>query len=935
MAIYWPATHYELINFDDQQYITDNFHVRTGLTWSNISWAFRSGYASNWHPLTWVSHMADVQVFGLKPGWPHLTNAILHATNSVLLFLLLQQLSTRIWRSAVIAGLFALHPLHVESVAWVAERKDVLSGFFFFLTVMAYVRYVRSRGLVRGVEGRESIVDGEAKRNEKGAHRVSHSRIVGFYILALLLFALGLMSKPMLVTLPFVLLLLDYWPLKRFQIERWRSQLSGPLLIEKLPFLALSITSSIITVAVQHHGGAVSTLEGLPFSTRCANAILAYGAYLRKMFWPSKLCIFYPHPGFQSDLVSGGVLWKVVGIAAVLMLLTAGSILFSKKAPYITTGWLWFLGMLVPVIGLLQAGSQGLADRYTYLPLIGLFICIVWVAANLLDHQRIVGGVLAVTVLASCGILTHRQLSFWRNNFTVFSHALEVAPSAPAYYNVGVELGKAGKLELAEEHFRKALETDAHYADAAYSLGYLLMQQGKNEAAAEEYRAALRLKPSHFLAHNNLGVILWRAGKAEEAAQEYREAITINPDFAEGHENLAIVLAAKGELEAAEAQFREALRLQPNIPRTMSHLAEVLIREGKLNDAEAVMAAALRIEPKNSNLHLHLGEVFWLERKTGEAKREYEEACNIRPDSAEAQFKLGDALLHLGQGQPAETHLVEATRLRPNFADAIVGLGRSLAIQGKMQEAASRFEEALRLTPTNSEAHLDLGNALLMSGNTNDALAQFERAATLDPTLAKRALEEGRNLAARGQLEAAAGRIAAAAYLNPKDAEPHRQLGTLFASENKFAEAEAEFSKAAGLQPMAETFHDLALAQLLQNKSKEAVANYRKAAELKPDWPVALNDLAWILATDPDPAVRNGHEAVRLAERACDISQRKEARYLGTLDAAYAEAGRFQEAIATASKARDLALAAGEEALAKAAEARLQSYKQGLPFRSK
>jgi len=436
LAVYWPAIHFDFINFDDQHYVSDNFHVRTGLRWENISWALQAGYASNWHPLTWMSHMADAQWFGVKPGFHHLTNVIFHALNAMLLFLLLQRLTSRTWCSAAVAGLFALHPLHVESVAWVAERKDVLSAFFFFLTLLGYAAYV--------IASQSKATAGSTS---------SRNRPAVWYLITLLLFACALMSKPMVVTLPFVLLLLDFWPLKRITFEKRDAAALRRLLIEKTPFLALAIVSSIITVVVQQKGGSVSTTEGLPLETRFANALLGYGFYLAKTFWPSNLCIFYPHPGFQSDLVSGTVLWKVGGAALLFSCAHNPQLTIRKSMPYLAMGWFWFWGCWFQLSDWCkwEAGM----GRSLQLPAARWnFIICVWSAAGVLAGKRFFAIAAWLAVLIACGMVARRQLSYWRNDHTLFAHALKVAPSALAHYNVGLEFGKEGNREQAREHFR-------------------------------------------------------------------------------------------------------------------------------------------------------------------------------------------------------------------------------------------------------------------------------------------------------------------------------------------------------------------------------------------------------------------------------------------------------------------------------------------------
>jgi tetratricopeptide (TPR) repeat protein len=546
LATYWLVLDNDFIHLDDPDYVTNNEHVLSGLRWQNVEWAFRTGYASNWHPLTWISHQLDAQLFGMKPGGHHLTSLVFHIANSLLLFSLLQRMTGATGRSAFVAALFALHPLHVESVAWVSERKDVLSAFFFMLTLLAYAKYAerrtkRGEGLdkskVQSPRSKvtESVTSGEWPVGSRVEGRGSRKlRALRYYALALFLFALGLMSKPMLVTLPFVLLLLDYWPLGRFQLKTQNSKLRTllPLLWEKLPFLTLSLASSIITFLVQSRGHAVSSGVGL--EPRLANAICSYLKYLGKAIWPVNLSIFYPHPNFSSSSLNvfgspgpSPWTWQVIAAALMLVALSSWALLRPKREPWFAVGWFWYLGTLVPVIGVVQVGWQAMADRYTYIPLIGIFVLVAWGAAALLGglhwHQRVVGAAGLAAALA-CAAVAHNQLKYWRTNFTVFEHALAATGrNAMADWSLGVEFALQGKHDLAIQHFRRTLEEAPTHERARVALGHTLSLQRKNDEAVVEYQTVLKLNPSNSDALNDLAWI--RASVPEARLRNGAEAV--------------------------------------------------------------------------------------------------------------------------------------------------------------------------------------------------------------------------------------------------------------------------------------------------------------------------------------------------------------------------------------------------------------------------
>lgn len=555
LLVYWPVSHYPFINFDDGVYVYQNPDVQDSLPLKKISWAFTTTRLANWHPLTWLSYLMDYQLFGLNAGGYHLTNLLFHLANSVLLFLLWARMTKGLWASALVAALFAVHPLHVESVAWIAERKDVLSGFFWMLSMIAYVSYVE----------RPSV------------HR---------YLLVLLTFVFGLMAKSMVVTLPFVLILLDYWPLGRFPVGGaiYGRDSSGThqrknfsfLLLEKLPLLIFSAASSVMTFYAQQSAGAVN--QEIPLAPRISNTLISYISYLKKMFWPLDLSIFYPFPTHQP-------LSQIIGSGLILVGITFAVMRKLKSYPYLAVGWLWFLGTLVPVIGLVQVGSQALADRYTYIPYIGLFVMITgWISDPLSrwSQKRFFWGFMAGILISILSILSWVQVHYWENSITLFQHALKVsAENYKAHDILGVTLMEQGRGDEAIFHFRQAIRLKPTYGSPYNNMGMALEKQGKVSEAVGQYLEALRVQPGSPEPHYNLGIIKYRQGNLEEAEAHFRAALRLNLHYAEAYNNLGVVLLSEGKTEEAISQLSKALKIMPSYDDAQYNLGKALARAGK------------------------------------------------------------------------------------------------------------------------------------------------------------------------------------------------------------------------------------------------------------------------------------------------------------------------------------------------------------------
>jgi protein O-mannosyl-transferase len=735
LAAFWPVCKNDFVNYDDPLYVTKNVHVQSGLTKENVRWAFGNTESSNWHPLTWLSHMLDCQFFGLDPRAQHAVNLGFHVTNALLLLLVLQQMTGALWRSAFVAALFATHPLHVESVAWIAERKDLLSTFFGLLTIWSYLGYTRHRSIPK-------------------------------YLLCLSFFVMSLMSKPMLVTLPALLLLIDFWPLKRWSLfAKHKSPASSSpntsskeLLLEKIPFFALAVASSIVTIWAQHQGGSTESLDALPLGARIANALLSYILYLAKMFLPVNLAVFYPyHPVPVVEALGCGLLLAIVSWFSVAK---------ARLHPYVLFGWLWFLIMLLPVIGLIQVGAQAFADRYTYLSSIGPFIILTWGIVEFFDQIKLPRSTLAIAgtvVLLGCVFTTQAQIARWKNSTTLFTHTLQSTSQNP-------------------------------------------------------------------VAENNLGSALFDAGNLAEAGQHFQAALKLRPNYPNAHFNAGILLLLQGRPDEAEAHFRAAIQNLPNYGRAHRFLGRLLV-----------------------------------------SQKRYEEA---------------------------ETHLRIALQFDPGDTEARSDLGTSLALQGKNDEAQSEFKAVLQQTPNSPVAHQNLGNLFATKGNSEAALSEYSQAIALDPT----------NTIVR------------------------ESLASLLLKESKSNDAVRILEQGLRLRPTPDTCSMLASIYVEEGKTAEGVQLYRNALQMAPDSLAILNNLAWILATSRDDTVRNGAEAIKLAEKACSLSQYKFPVLLGTLAAAYAEAGRFADAISTAEKACAEASASGKTAVLKKNQELLELYRGGRAY---
>ena len=652
LLVYLPVADHGFSIFDDDDYVTKNHIVQNGLTWTGLKWAFTTWHASNWHPLTWLSHMLDCELFGLNAGAHHSVNLLLHAANTVLLFVLLLRLTNLLRPSAFVAALFAWSPLHVESVAWISERKDVLSTLFALLALLAYTRYAQRR---LKVESREPMVKSSVPAPGSRLWTLDHA-------LALFFFALSLMSKPMLVTLPFVMLLLDFWPLQRSP-PFWR------LVFEKWPFFVLVAVSCIITFLAQHHGGMVVSLEEIPLPYRLDNVPLAYTRYLVKMLWPVHLAIFYPLPKTISPPAA-------VAAMAVLLATSAAVWFGRKRGPYGLVGWLWFLGTMVPVIGLVQVGYAAIADRYTYFPSIGIFIALTFAIrdwANRLQFPSTVLTTAAVLILGGYVALTENQLRCWRDDESLFSHAISVTKdNEPAHLSLGL----------------------------AYEM------EGRKADALAEYRIALKLNPYRLKTYSDLAHLLADSGHTNEALAELHEALRLNPEDAPSHDSLANLLADSGHPNEALAEFREAVRINPKSAALHNNLGAMLVELGRFDEAMEHYAAAARLDPAGWRAPYLTGKALLKQGRDLEAIPHFRQALQIDPDNLQvllylAQVLASDENPKVRDGRAALALASSANALTGGTQPAMLDvLAMACAEQGHFDDAQKAAQEALNLTKT-------------------------------------------------------------------------------------------------------------------------------------------------------------------------------------------------------------------------------------------
>lgn len=819
VAVYWQTVHFDFVNYDDPPYVTENGRVRAGLTVAGARWALTSADTGNWHPLTTLSNMLACELFGVDPAGHHLMNVVLHVAATLMLFAMLRAMTGDTWPSAFVAALFAVHPLHVESVAWVSSRKDPLSALFGFAAMWAYVAWARHGG-------------------QGGAAR---------YLLALAFFAASLMSKPMFVTLPFLLLLLDYWPLGRIggvlAVPPRTPAAPGAarptleaLVMEKLPFFAVSIASSIVTIATQHAEGAMGPGASIVLPLRLANALVSYARYLGKLVWPHDLAVLYPHPALPGGTPLA--VWQVNGAVLVLAAITSVAVVVRRRG-YPLMGWLWYAIMLVPVSGIVQAGEQAMADRYTYVPFVGLFIVIAWGAADLVaswqrtlapaaaaapgghpalaakqmqpaaadqrvhraekrraeraakrqqagpapDQRRtqpaaaaqqvqragggqqvwlavrlLIGG-LALALVLAAALAAWRQTRYWHDSTALFERSLAVAPEpAVMHNNLAIAYQHDGKLEAAVRHYQAAVRVNPAYVPALTNLGALLRRQGQLDEATTLYRHALAADPHYAPAHTDLGGILTEAGQTEEAMAHFQRALEADPRFAPAHLQLGSALEAAGNAEGALEHYRTAVEVAPQWATAHVTLAEALRARHQDDAAMEHYRRAVSLDPRSGRAHGALAVLLQAHGEVAEAIEHYRVALELEPDNVDLRSNLGYALYARGDLVGAVREYERALATDPDNAKVHNNFGIALLAQGRTDEAIAHGRAALAVRPDYSMAHNNLASALLTGGDVDAAIHHYREALRIDPAYTQ--ARENLARAEEARTQGAAGAVA-------------------------------------------------------------------------------------------------------------------------------------------------------------------------------
>lgn len=825
---YIQVIHHEFVTFDDHIYITENMQVQKGLTFENIRWAFTDFSSANWHPVTWLSHMLDCELFGLNPGMHHLVNVFFHVITTILCFLALYQLTNDLWRSLIVSTFFAIHPLHVESVCWASERKDVLSALFWMLTLLLYSLYLK------------------------------RERNVILYLLLIFAYALGLMAKPMLVTLPFVLLLLDIWPLGRIPSLK---EVGGsfkmialefiPLVKEKFPLFILMFLSCIITIKAQSSVGAIDTLENISFSDRLLNSVYAYASYLYKTVWPLNLACFYP---YDKNLA----VWKFFLSILIVALISFLALWNIRKRPYLLTGWFWYLGTLVPVIGLVKVGSQAMADRYTYIPHIGLFISVVWSLGTY--HKkwlRYFWGAACVTAMFLFSYLTWVQAGYWKDSFSLWNRAAKVTRNNYfAHSNLGLCYADKDQPEFARTHFEKALLLKPNDYDTLNNYAGFLSKNGEEEKAQRLIERAVSLKPNSKHAYNNLGVLSLRQNEFEKSLEHFDNALKMDPGFPEANNNKGKALFQLERYDAAMKHFVTAIENKPDCLECLMNLGALYRRQKKYALSVEAYEKAAALNMNSPDIRYLLGKVCLEKGDRQNALSAFKAAIDLDDSNKDYYNELGRCHLDLKNYKKAVFHFSKALGLDSDFILALNNLGLAYAAQNKFDLASIQFKTVLSKNPEHRDANYNLANTLFAQNRISESIIYYKTAIHIDPAFPESRYNLANSYAQLNQLKEAIFEYKAAIRNAPHYAAAYNNLGIVYIRLNDFNEALVHFEKASRIDPSYKEAADNL------KRTRDVIKQYQKIDEeisalqkilvQKPADADVLNNIGYLYASKHD-----------------------------------------------------------------------------------
>ncbi len=870
--LYFQVKDFEFITFDDPLYVVENKHVQSGLTIESIMWAFhliQAGDKSYWHPLTWFSHMLDYQFFGLNAGMHHVSSVVYHALCSILLFISLWLFTRSTWKSLFVGLLFAVHPVNVDSVAWVAERKNLLSSCFWMLTVISYYYYVRKQNLAR-------------------------------YLGVVAAFVLGLLAKPMLVTLPFVLLLLDFWPLNRMKaygedrdfLKAVFSRNTLALALEKLPLFVISIVTIMINAQAIRNIELLRTSKGFPMGLRLENAIVSYLLYIKKLIWPMDLTFYYPFP--QSI-----PLWQVGASLTVIIVVTAAAFKLIRKYPYVLFGWLWYLGTILPVSGIMQGGLwPQIAERWAYIPYVGLFIIISWGMSDLakrLTGKEVAACIAALAILVPLAAKTWVQTGFWKDNFALYNNAIQINnENYVAHLNLGAAFAKKKKFDDAIRHYRISLSINPYISNTYYSLGMAYYELKNSQGAMENLSKALELDPNFLPAHVKLGMIYVEQKKMDDAIRHFKTVVEIDPFDSDAHLQLGLALSAQGEHEEAVKEIRQAILHDPKNIGAHIELGKIFTSMGRLDEAEFEFNRALGMNPENAKSHYFLGLAKDANGKKESAIRHINEALKIDPKDASYHTAMGIVLAGMGRVDEAQAKYLDAIRLDPDNADAHYYLGSTLLMKGKTSEAIEHIREAIRVKPDNGNYRYGLGVVLSGTGKLDEAEKEFSEALRISPNSERVLKELGNIMIRKGNYDAAITYYNKVLAINPNQADVHNNLGTAFIHKGEIKKAIDHYQESLKVKPdYAEAQRNLNMARENQKKIEGTIAALLKDIKARPGDASAHIKLAEFYRQygNYDQAIRHYQEAISI--------KKDNVRAMYGLVLAYSDAKDYKKAIDT------------------------------------